>query len=71
VLMTQALVHLDEDSLAKAQEILGTSSAEETVNAAIREVVRRAAADRFMEMAREGAFADLMNPEIMERAWRQ
>jgi Arc/MetJ family transcription regulator len=69
--MTQALVHLDEDSLAKAQEILGTSSAEETVNAAIREVVRRAAADRFMEMAREGAFADLMNPEIMERAWRQ
>jgi Arc/MetJ family transcription regulator len=50
---------------------LGTSSAEETVNAAIREVVRHAAADRFMEMAREGAFADLMNPEIMERAWRQ
>jgi hypothetical protein len=43
----------------------------DTVNAALREVVRLKAVEEFIELARGGAFDDLLNPEIAERAWRR
>jgi Arc/MetJ family transcription regulator len=45
--MTKTLIDLDDEALAEAAKLLGTSSKKDTVNAALREIVdrrRRAAA---------------------------
>jgi Arc/MetJ family transcription regulator len=68
--MTKTLIDVDDDLLAQAQEILGTTTKKDTINAAIREIVRRAMVDEFIVMGRAGAFADLADPEVMARAWR-
>ncbi|WP_433418597.1 type II toxin-antitoxin system VapB family antitoxin [Microtetraspora malaysiensis] len=56
--MTKTLIHLDDEALAEAAKLLGTSSKKDTVNAALREIVdrrRRAAAiARMREMVTEG-----------------
>ena len=43
----------------------------EAVNAALREVVRRRAAEEFIELACGGAFDDLLDSQTAERAWRR
>jgi Arc/MetJ family transcription regulator len=58
---------IDEDMLAKAREILGTRGIKDTVDEALREVVRREAGKRLMAWFKENE--DLRNPEIMEKAW--
>ena len=58
---------IDEDMLAKAREILGTRGVKDTVNEALREVVRSEAGKRLIAWWKEND--DLHNPEIMERAW--
>jgi Arc/MetJ family transcription regulator len=58
---------IDEDMLAKAREILGTRGVKDTVDEALREVVRREAGKRLIAWYKENE--DLHNPEIMERAW--
>ncbi len=68
--MAKTLIDLDEDLLARAREILGTSTKKDTVHAALREVVRRAAVDEYLRLGREGAFSDLADPQAMARAWR-
>ncbi|GIH28368.1 hypothetical protein Aph01nite_66780 [Acrocarpospora phusangensis] len=56
--MTKTLIDLDDEALAEAAKLLGTSSKKDTVNAALREIVdrrRRAAAiARMREMATQG-----------------
>jgi Arc/MetJ family transcription regulator len=54
--MSKTLVDLDEDLLTQAQHILGTVTKKATVNGALREVVRRAAAVRFLDQASAGVF---------------
>ncbi len=68
--MTKTLVDIDDDLLAKAAAELGTTTKKDTVNAALAEVLRRRAALELMDFAREGGFADLLDPEVMTRAWR-
>jgi Arc/MetJ family transcription regulator len=68
--MSKTLIDLDDDLLTQAQEILGTTTKKDTVNEAMRRVVREAAVREFMEMAREGAFSDLGDPDVMASAWR-
>jgi Arc/MetJ family transcription regulator len=58
---------IDEDMLAKAREILGTRGVKDTVDEALREVVRCEAGKRLMAWYKENE--DLHNPEIMDRAW--
>jgi Arc/MetJ family transcription regulator len=58
---------IDEDMLAKAREVLGTRGIKDTVDEALREVVRREAGKRLMAWFKENE--DLRNPEIMEKAW--
>jgi Arc/MetJ family transcription regulator len=58
---------IDEDMLSKAREILGTRGVKDTVDEALREVVRREAGERLIVWFKENE--DLHNPEIMERAW--
>jgi len=55
--MTKTIIDVDNDLLLKAQQILGTETKKDTVNSALREVVRRDAATRFVAMARRGLFA--------------
>jgi Arc/MetJ family transcription regulator len=60
---------IDEDMLSKAREILGTRGVKDTVDEALREVVRREAGTRLIAWLKENE--DLRNPEIMDRAWPQ
>lgn len=56
--MTKTLIDLDDEALAEAAKLLGTSSKKDTVNAALREIVdrrrRAAAVARMREMMAEG-----------------
>jgi Arc/MetJ family transcription regulator len=70
-MVTKTLIDIDIDLLNQSQQILGTTTKKDTVNGALREVVRRKAAEEFIELARGGAFDDLLNSEIAERAWRR
>src|SRR5262249_17982047 len=56
--MAKTLIDIDDELLRQAQRILGASTKKATVNAALREVVRRDAAARFLESARGGVFGE-------------
>ena len=58
---------IDENMLAKAREILGTRGIKDTVDEALREVVRREAGRWLIARLKENE--DLANPEIMAKAW--
>ena len=58
---------IDDDMLSQARTILGTRGVKDTVDEALREVVRREAGERIVSWLKEND--DLHNPEIMERAW--
>jgi Arc/MetJ family transcription regulator len=58
---------IDEGMLARAREILGTRGVKDTVDEALREVVRVEAGKRLITRLKDNE--DLHNPEIMERAW--
>jgi Arc/MetJ family transcription regulator len=58
---------IDEDMLSQARKILGTRGVKDTVDEALREVVRRQAGERIVAWLKENQ--DLQDPEIMERAW--
>ncbi len=66
-IMRRTTLDIDEDMLAKAREILGTSGIKDTVDEALREIVRIEAGKRLIKWLKENE--DLHNPEIMERAW--
>jgi len=69
--MSKTLIDIDDELLVRSQEILGTPTKKDTVNTALREIVRRAAAKEFARLARDGAMDDLLDPEFAERAWRR
>lgn len=56
--MTKTVIDLDDEALAEAAKLLGTSSKKDTVNAALREIVdrrrRAAAVARMREMVATG-----------------
>jgi Arc/MetJ family transcription regulator len=54
--MSKTLIDVDEGLLTQAQQILGTTTKKATVNSALREIVRRDAAARFLDRARAGIF---------------
>jgi Arc/MetJ family transcription regulator len=54
--MPKTLIDIDEDLLARARDILGCATKKETVNEALREIVRRHAARQFLKRAQAGVF---------------
>jgi Arc/MetJ family transcription regulator len=56
--MVKTLIDIDEDLLRQAQRVLGSDTKKEAVNRALRDVVRREAAVRFLEHARTGVFGE-------------
>lgn len=62
-------IELDEDLLGQVRRILSTSTVEETVEEAFREVVRTEARRREIEALSRMEGMDLDKPEVMARAW--
>lgn len=68
--MTKTLVDIDDALLADVAEQLGTKTKKDTVNAALAEVLRVRRVAGHAEHLRDGALADLLDPEVMRGAWR-
>lgn len=68
--MTKTLIDIDDKQLARARRILGTKTKRDTVNQALAEVIRKDALRRELERMRSGAYADLLDPEVMSGVWR-
>lgn len=60
----------DDDALTRAQEVLGTSTKKDTVNAALAQVIALHARRQLLAEARDGAFTDAADEDVMDRAWR-
>ncbi|MEM9036124.1 MAG: type II toxin-antitoxin system VapB family antitoxin [Actinomycetota bacterium] len=67
--MTRTVIDVDDDNLAAAAEVLGTSTKVETVNRALAEVAARKARLAFLDDL-DRAAADLSDDEVMQHAWR-
>ncbi len=67
--MARTVIDVDDESLAAAAKVLGTSTKVETVNRALAEIAARKARLAFLDDLDEAA-ADLADPEVMGRAWR-
>lgn len=61
--MAKTLIDIEPELLAQAQQILGARTKKQTVNMALREIVRRWAAQEFSELARSGVFDGLLPVE--------
>jgi Arc/MetJ family transcription regulator len=68
--MTKTLIDIDDELLAKAAAVLGTSTKKDTVNTALAAVLRQRAAAQFLASAKDGLYDDLLDPEVMKGAWR-
>lgn len=68
--MSRTVLNLDDDLLAKAGEIYGTTTKVATVNAALADAVNRAGRADFIDWLASGGLPDLGNAEIMGQAWR-
>jgi Arc/MetJ family transcription regulator len=60
-------LEIDEDVLEKARDLLGTRGIRDTVDGALREIVRREAGRRLIARLKDNE--DLRDPEVMARAW--
>jgi Arc/MetJ family transcription regulator len=62
----KVLIDIDEDALAEASALLGTTTKKDTVNQALRETARRLrrahALARLAELGEAGAFDELLDP---------
>ena len=67
--MAKTSVDIDPVRLAAVREILGTETLRDTIEAAFQQVIRTRAVDGLFELAREGAFAALLEPDIEEQLW--
>ncbi|WP_067858571.1 type II toxin-antitoxin system VapB family antitoxin [Nocardia shimofusensis] len=69
--MSKLLIDVDDEALAQAQRLLGTSTKKDTVNAALNEVAKRlervAALGALSEMAEQGDFDILLDKDNYRR----
>ncbi|HEU5128719.1 MAG TPA: type II toxin-antitoxin system VapB family antitoxin [Glycomyces sp.] len=66
--MTRTVINLDDDLVAQASEIFGTTTKVATVNAALKDAVDRERRKRFVQWVIDGGL-ELDADEIRERAW--
>ena len=66
--MSKTVGGIEEPMLEEAQKLLGTSTNRDTVNAALREVVRRKMVDEFFENMRARSTEEL--DAARDRAWQ-
>lgn len=68
--MSTTQLELDQELLAQAAAILGTTTKKATVNEALRRVVAAELRRRHLEELAGGALPDLADPLVMDSAWR-
>jgi hypothetical protein len=64
------VVGVDEKALAEAERMLGTASPRDTVNQALREVIRKKLVSEYVEMLRTRELLPEPVDEIRTEAWR-
>lgn len=69
--MAKTLIEIDEDYLAAAQRVLGTTTKKDTVNAALREVTALAARRRDLQRLTAHGLPDLDDEDVMRAAWQR
>ena len=68
--MRKTTVDIDENLLEQARRVLGTSSVGETIEGALREVLRGDARRQEIRALAEMDGLDLASEEVMAKAWR-
>ena len=68
--MRKTTVAIDENLLEQARRVLGTSSLEETIDGALREVLRGDARRQEIKALAEMDGLDLANKDVIAKAWR-
>ena len=66
----RTLVEIDPELLDSAKDILGTTTIRETVDRALREVVRTRAIRDHLALMHTLEGLDLDDPDVMAQAWR-
>jgi len=61
---------IDDEKIARARAILGTAGITDTIDAALKEIIRRDAVDRHIERLKTMDGLELDDPDVMARAWR-
>ena len=69
--MAKTLIDVDDETLAAAQEALGTSTKKDTVNAALRAVAALAARRRDLQRLVSAGLPDLADDQVMAAAWQR
>jgi Arc/MetJ family transcription regulator len=70
-MMAKTLIDIDEEYLDAAQQVLGTATKKDTVNAALRQVAALAARRRDLHRLTSGGLPDLQDEDVMRAAWQQ
>lgn len=68
--MRKTTLTIDDEKIAQARAILGTAGITDTIDAALQETIRRAAAERVIDRMAAMEGLDLADPEVMANAWR-
>ena len=68
--MRKTSVDIDERLIEQAKSLLGAASIKETIDSALREVVRRDARRQEIRALAEMDGLDLSDGEVMAKAWR-
>jgi Arc/MetJ family transcription regulator len=69
--MAKTLIEIDDEFLVTAQEVLGTATKKDTVNAALREVAALAARRRDLRRFITRSLPDLEDEDVMRAAWQR
>jgi Arc/MetJ family transcription regulator len=68
--MRKTSVEINEELLSAAQQVLSTTTIKDTIEGALREVLRAKARREEVEALSTMRGMDLADPEVMARAWR-
>ncbi|MEU6522490.1 type II toxin-antitoxin system VapB family antitoxin [Streptomyces sp. NPDC046924] len=60
--MARTVIDIDDDKLAEAAEIFGTTTKVATVNAALEDAIKRRKRESFLNWLAEGGLPDLTGP---------
>lgn len=62
VIMTRTVIDMDDEKLAAAAEIFGTTTKVATVNAALEDAIKRRKREQFFDWLGNGGLPDLTGP---------